>query len=235
MTSSSAKFTCAIAAALVFSVAQTSAVIIAWDVTGHGSPADTTLAASTVDPNLDTTDGFDTLSRVGLGGSAAANSFSSTTWNNTSTFNAANKYITFTINPLAGYQLNLTDLRAAMNGSPTAPNNGRWGYSLDGGTTFTYESDYATPTAAQSTLNNVFDFTDFSTTSTVVFRFWEWGAVSISGGAANAQGTTRIANISGNDLVLNGTVTQIIPEPSTIGLIGLGLVGLVAFARRRHA
>ena len=235
MTSTFTKLMCGIAAALVLLAAQASALILAWDVTGHGSPFDATLGASTVAANLDTTDGYDILSRVGLTGAAAGNSFSSTTWNNTSTFNAANKYITFTINPLAGYQLNLTDLRAAMNGSPAAPNNGRWGYSLDGGTTFTYESDYATPTAATSTLNNVFDFTDFSTTSTVVFRFWEWGAVSISGGAANAQGTTRIANISGNDLVLNGTVTQIIPEPSTIGLIGLGLVGLVAFARRRHA
>lgn len=123
-----------------------------------------------------------------------------------------------------------------MNGSNTAPRNGRWGYSLDGGVTFTLSSDYTIPYAAPGSLNVVWDFADFSTTNAVQFRYWGWGPVSIAGGATNASaGTERIKDISDGDLIVNGTITQVIPEPSTIGLIGLGLVGLVAFARRRHA
>lgn len=236
MRGSFTKLGCGVVAALVFSAAQASAVILSWDVTGHGSPVDATLVASTVGSNLDTSGGFDTLSRVGVNGAAAGSSFNSSAWNATSTFNQTTKYITFTIKPADGYELTLTDLRAAMNGSNTAPNNGRWGYSLDGGTTFTFQSDFTMANAAPSSLNRVFDFPDFTTTNAVVFRFWEWGAVSINGGVANGSaGTTRIANIGGDDLVLNGTTSLVIPEPSVIGLIGLGIVGLLAFARRRYA
>ena len=41
-------------------------------------------------------------------------------------------------------------------------------------------------------------------------------------------------NIAGNDLILNGTVTAV-PEPSTLTMIGLGMVGTLAFARRRFS
>lgn len=235
MRNSIIKLSCGVVAALVLSVAQGSALIIAWDTAGHGTPGDVTLTASTIDANLATGDGFNYLSRVGISSTGAGNSFNSKGWN-PGAFNQNDKYFTFTIKAVDDFELNLTDLRAAMNGSNTGPRNGRWGYSLDGGTTFTMSSDYTIPYAAPGSLNVVWDFDDFTTTNAVVFRYWGWGPISIAGGATNASaGTERIDAISGDDLIVNGTITQVIPEPSTICLIGLGLLGLVAFARRRHA
>jgi hypothetical protein len=196
MKNSLAKLLCGIAAVLVFSSAQASALIIAWDVAGYGSPVNDTLTASTIELNLATGDGFNYLSRGGgLTGAAAGSSFSSNHWN-AGAFNQNSSYIIFTIKPADGYELNLTSLQAAMNGSNTGPRNGRWGYSLDGGTTFTMSSDFTIPYAAPGSFNVVWDFDDFSTTNAVQFRYWGWGPVSIAGGATNASaGTERINNI----------------------------------------
>jgi len=56
-------------------------------------------------------------------------------------------------------------------------------------------------------------------------------------GAANSGGTTGLQN--GNDyfkvLSIAGTATNKVPEPGSIALLGLGLVGMVAARRRRPA
>jgi hypothetical protein len=74
-----------------------------------------------------------------------------------------------------------------------------------------------------ATLSN-WDFADVSATS-VEFRFWAYGTNSIYNTTSLIGGTTRINNIAGNDLILNGTVTAV-PEPSTLSMIGLGLFGM---------
>jgi PEP-CTERM motif-containing protein len=215
----------------VATVATRAQSVIAWDVSGDSSPA-TLTADGGIDPNLVTTTGFNTLSRVTLGDNAGANSYNSNNWNITNTFSQSTNYITFTLQPQSGFQVNLTSLDYAINGSNTAPGMGQWGYSTDGGVTFTLQSTFALTNPQPSALAT-WNFTDFSSTSAVEFRFWAFGATSINGGTATTSGTVRVANIAGNDLVLNGSVVSAIPEPTTIGLISLGLVGVVAFARRR--
>jgi hypothetical protein len=225
------KLTCGIAAVMIFTAAQASAQVLAWDVQGSGTPFVATLSASTIDPNLATTSGLNELSRTTVTGINAGNAFASANWNITSTFSESSNYIGFMLTPASGFELNLTSLDYAVNGSNTAPRNGRWGYKIGAGS-FVFQPDFTMLNPAPSALAT-WDFSDFTTSSSVEFRFWIWGATPIGTGTASATGGSgRIANITGNDLVLNGSVT-LIPEPSTISLIGLGLLGALAFARRR--
>lgn len=229
------KLTCGLTAVLILAAAQASAQVLAWDVQGSGTPF-STLGATTIAANLDTTAGLNLLTRTTVTGSSAGNSFASLNWNITSTFDETVNYIGFMLTPASGFELNLTSLDYAINGSNTAPNNGRWGYKIGAGS-FVFDTDFTMLQPAQTAfhVSSPWDFTDFTTASTVEFRFWVYGTTPIGTGAASAtSGSARIANITGNDLVLNGSVTAV-PEPSTISLIGLGVLGVLAFARRRSA
>lgn len=226
---------CLVATAIIFSATQSRAdVVIAWDVAGHGTPVETTFAASLTNANLTATG--DQLSRVGITATVAANSYSSTTLNNGS-FNQSNFYYTFTITPVNGQVMTLTDMAFNINGSNTGPNNGTWGYSINGGA-FTLSPTFSIVCAGNN--RGAWDFVDFDTTQSVEFRFWAWGLTSIGGAGANNQATLRLTNsgnnsiTSGYDLLVNGTFAPV-PEPSTIALIGFGMLGMLAFARRRHA
>jgi hypothetical protein len=214
--------------AVALSATQASALIVAWDVVGHGSPADTTLTASTIDADIANAAA---LSRVGVAGVATANAYNSNnTWNNTASFIEGNKYVTFTL--VAGASdLVLESLDYAVTLSASAPGSLTWGFKVDGGS---FTTTTTTPGSAAATSLTTWNFADTTVTAgqTAEFRMWVWGTVSASGGTATSNGTGRIANISGNDLIVN---YHVIPEPSTISLIGMGLIGLLAFVRRRHS
>jgi hypothetical protein len=203
-------------------------VMDAWDVSGHGSPFDPTLGATTIAPNLSTAPGLNTLSRTTVNGTSANNSFNSNNWN-TGAFDQNTNYISFTIQPNSGFSVTLTSLDYAMNGSNTAPRAGMWGYSIAGGS-FVFQSQFSLLNAAPASLST-WDFSDFTTNQQVEFRFWAFGTTPIgTGSASSTGGTVRIANIAGDDLILNGSV---IPEPATVALLGVGLLGVVSFVRRR--
>jgi hypothetical protein len=221
---------------LYLTVAVTSLVIcnvqsqvIAFDVQGASSPA--TLLATTIDADLDASSSYNTLSRVGLGANAGANSFNSNTWNITNDFDEADKYISFTLAPVAGYEMTLTGLQYALNGSNSAPGLGRWGYSINNAPFILQDTFNLTQPAPTSLAS--WEFTAFTTEQSVEFRFWAFGETSIGGTTAGNGGTIRVANISGNDLVLNGSVS-VVPEPSTIGLLGLAGLGLAVHVIRRR-
>ncbi|HEY4283816.1 MAG TPA: PEP-CTERM sorting domain-containing protein [Chthoniobacterales bacterium] len=208
-------------------------VELGWDVAGHGSPADTSLTASTIGPDIS---GMPALTRTGLTANGAGNSFNSTNWNVSGTFDETNQYIGFTLT--AANPISLTDLNYAVNGSNTAPNMGEWGYRVNGSGSFTLQGTFALANAAPTTLST-WDFADVHLNSgdSVEFRFWAFGTTAINSTAAAAtSGTVRIANLptAGNDdLVLNGNPAAAIPEPTTIGLLGLGLIGTWAVGYRR--
>lgn len=190
--------------------------------------------AATVAANLSTGSGTNELIRVGLGTAASANAYGSNGWNLTDVFDNSGDYVSFTLAPAAGFQLTLTDISwSRVNGSNTAPGNGRWGYSIGGGA-WTYETDFALTYANAS---GSWDFTDISgTTLPVEFRFWAWGATSISGGVSATSGSVSFRNsVAGDDIILNGSIVAI-PEPGVLTLMSLGgLVAVLRFARRRVA
>ena len=210
-----------------------SAVILGWEMSGEGSPAVSSSVAETVDVNLDSSSTYNALTRTGLGASNAGNAFSSNGWNVTNTFNENNKYLSFSLLPKSGYEMTLESLNYVINGSNTAPGKGRWGFRIGTGAFLlqnTFNIPFALPTSPV-----VWDFDDITTTETVEFRFWAYGAFSINASVPAATGAVRVGSISGNDLVLNGSVT-VVPEPSVSSLLlgGLfGLAGLRFLGRKR--
>ena len=225
-----ARVVCILVVGILFSATQASALIVAWDVAGTGSPSTATLNATTINSGVT---GTPTLSRVGVTGTATSNAYNSNNaWNNSSTFTAGNKYIDFFITA-DGSDLLLADLEWAVTLSAGAPNQLTWGYSINGGS---FTTTTVTMNSASATSLTTWDYADATLPAgqSVEFRMWCWGTGSASGGTGTANGTARIANVTGNDLVVTYSIVNI-PEPSTITLIGFGLVGLLAFARRRKA
>jgi hypothetical protein len=141
----------------------------------------------------------------------------SVSYNNWSANSTTTKYFQVTVN-MTGYQgLVLSyDIQRSAGGSKT---NSIW-YSTDGGATFTsfVETFLSVSGAyAPSFTNDMSSITALDNNANVVLRFYPY--------LSNAGGTYRVDNIN-----IDATA---IPEPSTMLLVGVGLVGLVALRRRR--
>ena len=217
-------------AAITFATAVSHAQLLSWEMSGQ--PGNQSFDnADTIDPGLSNAASLNSLTRVTLNAETLSNSFNSSGWNTTNTRNDSADYITFTLQPISGNQMSLTTLQYVISGSNTAPGTGQWGYSIGGGT-FTYQAPFSIATTASSATWN---FTDFTTTQAVEFRFWAYGTTAVnSANPSTSAGTVRITNIAGNDLVLNGS-TALVPEPSTYAMMGLGaalLVGIQRFRRK---
>ncbi|MEZ5047275.1 MAG: hypothetical protein R2831_09830 [Chitinophagaceae bacterium] len=112
------------------------------------------------------------------------------------------KYIEFSVTANAGYKLNVASLQFFRQGSNTAPNSLEVRYSTDGFATSTsWGSAPLTTNPGGAPL--LWDFTDFTTADggTVTFRFYPYGATSVSGGVSATGGTFRL-----DDVTVNGTV-----------------------------
>jgi hypothetical protein len=202
-------------------------VILAYEVDGLTGTT-LNLIPAVLDPDL--TGG--TLTRgVGLGATSATAGYSSSAWNITDTFDPDVDFLSVTLDADPGYMLGVNSITYRMTATSTAPNQARWGYSIDGGA-WTYQTPYTISSATAGGADNAWtDIGLSSVTAPVEFRFWVWGTTQADGdGAAATGGTVRIRNLAGNDLVFDGTV-EAIPEPSSL-LLGL-LAGLVLFALRR--
>jgi hypothetical protein len=70
---------------------------------------------------------------------------------------------------------------------------------------------------------------NYANLSSIIFRIYGWNSTS-------GSGATYIRNLTGNDLVISGTVTAV-PEPSTYAAIlgGVALVGVMVTRRRKSA
>lgn len=139
--------------------------------------------------------------------STFSSSLSSTGWTN----NQA--YYQFTLDATAASGVVVS---YALNRSGTGPSTNDFQYSTDGGSSFTDFASFASPAAFNVYTNDLTAVTAINGDSTVVFRIYGLGATS-------GAGTMRIDNLT----------IDAVPEPSTVLLVGMGVLGMLALRRRR--
>jgi hypothetical protein len=157
-------------------------------------------------------------------GDGSAHSFSATAW-------GVNDYWQFSSSTI-GYSS--IELEWDQISSSTGPKNFDLSYSTDG-SSYTPVLFYsalvnATPNAWSSATYNssshyIIDlsiFNDLNNAGNVYFRLTDDTTTSAGGGTVASGGTDRVDNFT----------IEVVPEPSTIGLIGLAGGALLAFRRR---
>jgi hypothetical protein len=81
-------------------------------------------------------------------------------------------------------------------------------------------------------INNQFNFAHYDLGAFSNFSFTD---VLVASFACNAAGDCNRTTNQGNFAIDNITITNSVPEPGSFALLGLGLLGLGAFSRRRAA
>jgi hypothetical protein len=181
---------------------------------------------------------------VGVGstaGSGAARAWGGNAWNGNATLDAAiaaGDFITFSLTPLAGYSMSLSDVAPYnVRRSSAGVNTGQWQYQVstgaftDIGTPITWGSDFtATGNLQQTiTLSGISDLQNVPAGTSVTFRVVNWNA----SGALGTWYLNSLSTTADLDFVINGNLTAV-PEPSTVASLISGLVFGAFSVWRRH-
>lgn len=159
----------------------------------------------------------------GLSPASASNSFSSSGWADSDPGN----YVAFSFSVDPGYHVELETLVLGAYSSSTGPKNMAIRTSADG-----FASDFHTfviPDGA-SFYNAFVDVSAFdNVTGNFEVRFY-------GDGASSSGGTFRIHNhYDGAVFTTFGLTGEVVPEPSSLILLGMGTAVLVTLRRRRTA
>lgn len=162
-------------------------------------------AATTTDPGVSTTN---FIRGPGLAAGAGSNYYNNNGFNisspNFTSANSQGDYVSFTVTANPGFQVTYSSLDFTHRKSGTGPGNTRVGYSTDGGSSWTYMTPDPLFLSGTGNVNVSWTFpTAFSTSNTVTFRIWAWGA-------SGSTGTYRNDNV-----VLTGFVSTLCNNPVT--------------------
>ena len=188
----------------------------------HTNAATYSAPAGDLDPTIAGL--FAGASGPGLPGSGAANaspsfrSFSANNW-------SVGDYWSFSTSTLGATGVSVAFDQA---GSGTGPANFGLSYSINGGGFNAFasysilQSTWNTTTAAPSSLlfagGGVFD-----NANSIVFRLTDLTTTAINAGTVGTGGTDRVDNF---------TVVSVVPEPTTLALVGLASLGLIMRRRK---
>jgi hypothetical protein len=162
-------------------------------------------AATTSDAGVATTD---FIRGPGIAAGGGSNYYNNNGFNTASpNFTSANSqgdYVSFTVTANPGFQVTYSSLDFTHRKSGTGPGNTRVGYSTDGGSSWTYMTPDPLFLSGTGDVNVSWTFpAAFSTSNTVTFRIWAWGATA-------GTGTYRNDNV-----VLSGYVSTLCNNPVT--------------------
>ena len=171
----------------------------------------------------------------GIGNNNAANSFRGAGFSNTGiSLDGNDRYFEFTLQSAPEYNFTVNSIFGNFNGTPafftTTGVTVAYAYSLNGGTSFTQMSSFSLGAAGNSTYTITgADATALTNVSNVVFRMYASGNTTTGGfglQSAASPGTTGLS--------VTGSV-DVVPEPSTWALIGLGTAFVLWRIRRKVA
>ena len=209
--------------------AEAQAQIAAWEIAGTSAVTSNPKPAGTLGDFIDSAN---LTLGAGITASSAADTFGGSGFNSTALASAitGDQYLSFTLTPTTGYAVSFTSL-SLLSGVSTATTSFH-GEVLSSATGFnsgaslhSYSFSSTSAPLQSITLSGVSALQNV--TGPVEFRIYGWRD---TGGTS----TFRLRSLTGNDLVLNGTVSAV-PEPTTYAAIlgALTLAGVVMHRRRR--
>lgn len=197
-------------------------LLAAWEVTGVTASAVPVFTNTYTAANIDSNQTYLTLGS-GITASTAASTFQGSTWTAASYADAvsSNDYISWFIVAESGYQFTVTNIAFNFVRSSTGGSNMVVQSSFD-----TFSSDlFTSNNIGNTTFAPSITISTITDTDSIEFRMYAWSA-------SGTTGTDGIRNLSGNDLIVQGTIAAI-PEPGTMTMLGLGLLGLALRRFRR--
>lgn len=205
------------------------AQLASWDVNGADASVTNPLAATVLSTDIASA----TLALgSGVTASASNDTFGGSAFNSTSLDSAVLNadYLSFTITPSAGFKLSISSI-SFNTGVATAVTN--FNASLLSSSTgftssdslYSYSFSTTTPAAQSVTLSGIPALQNVA--NSIEFRLYGYRDSA-------GMSTYRIRNLSGSDLIINGTVTAI-PESPTYSLLGgISVLGLTSLRRFRN-
>lgn len=230
-------------AAVSFPGVASAAVLAGWEITGID--LDGATAPNTTPYTFGATNGIAAM-KISSANLTLSSTVTSSTSNNQYGFKvpgvnaqttltgaiSAGNYFQFTIAASTGFVLNLTSIELSGESSATGSNSAAIMSSIAG---FSNGNELASVTGKAGLTGGLdsdpsgfggpisLTAPAYQGISQVTFRFYGWGSTS-------GSGVTALRNLSGDDLVINGT-TSPVPEPSLALLSGFGALALL---RRRR-
>lgn len=215
--------------------------LISWDVAGVHADADLGSAPYTLSGTASANiSGGNLTLGAGVNPSAANNQYGFKVSNDNKQTTLAgaissNHYMQFTATAASGYVFNVTSITIAGESGSTGAADIALMTSVDGftvgkeiksvsekaGVTGGFDSD----ASGFGAIN--LSGSQYENLSSITFRIYGWNT-------SGTSGVTYIRNLSGSDLVINGTTAvSAVPEPSTYALIfGAAMLGFCVYRRR---